>query len=702
MSQLRPLSALRLKTHVHLVEDGNHQNVLLDFNGGGMMELSAEQKWAYDLIESNEGVFFLTGGAGTGKSTLLKHIRNTYKNKDKMLVVAPTGTAAINVGGRTMHSAIGVTVTDKPRRPISPEQKTNRKSADQVNRERLGLKKGGFTSRPQSVLREIEYLVIDEISMVSADALDSIDRALKWAKINSKPFGGVKTLLIGDPYQLPPVIKRSMLWKWNSPEVKSLYADHFFYSSRVLQETYIHKIELVENQRQEDGEFLGALNDIRRGRPGQSSLSLLNQRVIISEKDSVMNLFPRNQEVEEINESRLKSLKGPQHTFKARKTGVFLDETKNEDPPAQSVLKLKIGAKVMFIKNEDQGLSKNSKLRWANGTAGEITDIGTNEIGVRHRFESRFVTSRVKRSEWTKEKLEVEVSIRRDGKPEKTIRSIEVGTFEQFPLKLAWAATVHKSQGATYDKAFIDFRTGAFAPGHVYVALSRLRTLEGLFLGSALTPSMIKPFSKEHSEFMNPETFARFDRLSWEREREFERKRLEIKKQIDSQEIEDRLQSREDLLKNSELQLQLEQLGEMAFKVAGAGPMVFALISSGAKPHRLFPDSTQVEVVMDVLSTTGMKSLSNLIQESFSSLRNKMMSSQEVGSPSSRICEFLGLPKRSEWNLSSAPPHLRELVDGPEIEFKIQKAFSFANYRLVYDLAAWLVEINVNQSAAGR
>lgn len=659
--------------------------------------ISVEQKWAFDLIESNEGVFFLTGEAGTGKSTLLRHLRLNSEKKDKMLVVAPTGTAAMNVAGYTIHSAIGLTVSDWPRLPKDPEKADLEKAARKNKHDYSGFKKGGFTNRGQGPLTEIEFLVIDEISMVSADALDSVDRALRWAKKINKPFGKVKTLLIGDPYQLAPVVDMK---KWNSTEAKTMYADPNFYSSLVLQEVEISKIELVENHRQEDTEFIEALNDIRKGEPNQASITFFNRRVKRPSMDAIMTLFPKNKEVDRINQERLAQLKGRDRSFPARKTGVFLDETSKEKLPAQDILRLKIGARVMFTKNDDQRPDGNSEIRWSNGTQGTVTALEAEFVTVSYsdRGGSKDVTSKVKRSTWKKQIPEVVVTIGKDGKPRKTIQPKVLGTFEQFPLKLAWAATVHKSQGATYDHALIDFRSGAFAAGHVYVALSRLRTPQGLYLGSELKRSMFIPFSTNLTEFMSSNSFLRFDRQSWERERKIELEKLEKQDLADAREREFIIESREKLIKDSEFEKILEQLGKSVLRVPESGQMVFALLSSHCKPHRLFPDSTHLESTLDAISTLRPESLEELVRERFSALKNKMSSSKETGSPSTKICEFLKLPVRKEWDLKTAPNRIKVLVEETELETELAKSFISGDYQLLIELSSWLTSSIHNSS----
>ncbi|QJD81377.1 AAA family ATPase [Spirosoma rhododendri] len=393
---------------------------------------------------------FLTGKAGTGKTTFLRQIRQSVGKR--MVVVAPTGVAAINAGGVTIHSLFQL--------PFGPLVPGSAARENNINREKI------------KIFRTLDLLVIDEISMVRADVLDGIDEVLRRYRHRSEPFGGVQLLLIGDMQQLPPVI-RDEDWQLLSP----YYDTGYFFGSRALQQTPYVSIELTHIYRQSDQRFIDLLNGIREKTITRDQLTDLNQHYVPDfapdDRDGYITLSTHNQRAQQINSEKLKALKGKLHSFEA--------EIDKEFPahafPTDADLDLKIGAQVMFIKND---ISRD-KLYY-NGKIGRVTDFDDDRIYVECQGESKSLA--VDRVMWE--------NIRYALDPEtKEITSDVIGTFTQYPLKLAWAITIHKSQGLTFERAIID-ASAAFAHGQVYVALSRCKTLDGLVLRAEIPMHSIK------------------------------------------------------------------------------------------------------------------------------------------------------------------------------------------------------------------
>jgi hypothetical protein len=402
------------------------------------------------VLHTNRNIF-LTGKAGTGKTTFLHQIKQS--NVKRLVVVAPTGVAAINAGGVTIHSLFQL-----PFGPLIPgsTQRENRK----FNREKINL------------LRTLDLLVIDEISMVRADVLDGIDEVLRRYRYNSAPFGGVQLLLIGDMQQLPPVI-RDEDWALLRPH----YNTGYFFGSKALQNTPYVSIELTHIYRQADERFINILNSIREKNVTQTQLNELNQHYIPdfqpNDNEGFITLSTHNSSAQQINSQKLASLKTKLHTFTASVEGDF----PNHAYPTEASLELKVGSQVMFIKND---ISRD-KLYY-NGKIGQITAIDDDIIFVKSQGDDQEIA--VYPAEWT--------NIRYSIDPEtKEIKAEPIGKFIQFPLKLAWAITIHKSQGLTFEKAIID-AAGAFAHGQVYVALSRCKSLDGLVLRTPIPSYSIK------------------------------------------------------------------------------------------------------------------------------------------------------------------------------------------------------------------
>ncbi len=403
------------------------------------LELNGDFKYALDVLEKTDKSLFITGRAGTGKSTLLNLFRQTTRKKT--VVCAPTGIAALNVKGQTIHSLFGF----PPRFILSKD-----------------IKKSG----KRKWFKKMEVLVIDEISMVRADLLDAIDRSLRINRENPMPFGGVQMVLIGDLFQLPPIV--------SSNEEKRIfeiaYESPYFFSANVLREVEIEMLELRKVYRQENRHFLRLLDAVRLNQADWEDLEDLNIRYmpLFDFPGNYITLSPRNATVGRINRRELANLEAQEFVFSATVTGVF-------DPrlyPTEKELRLKIGAQVMFIKNDPDG-------QFVNGTIGKIIEISKETIKILSDEGGATKEIDAGRMDW-------EIIKYKPGKTDDEIESEVVGTFNQYPLKLAWAVTIHKSQGKTFDKVIIDMGKGAFESGQTYVALSRCRTLEGIVLKQKL------------------------------------------------------------------------------------------------------------------------------------------------------------------------------------------------------------------------
>ena len=400
-------------------------------------ELSPEQLAVYERIEHTREHIFVTGRAGTGKSTILNHL--AWNTSKIIAVCAPTGVAALNVGGQTIHSLLRL-----PTGVI----------ADHDLDQPAELKK---------MLASIDTLVLDEISMVSADLMDAIDRALRQARGKKHdPFGGAQIIMFGDPFQLPPVPPRD-------PHERAYFNDTYrslwFFDAKVWRDSPMSIIELTEVHRQRDSRFKQILGAVRHGVVDADMAGELNAAGDRPAPADALTLATTNATVNKINQERLAGIKGGAMRAVAEVNGEFRENAF----PADEVLELKRGAQVMFLRNDPDG-------RWVNGTIGTV--------------------SRVSGTVWVEvddEEYEVEPATwerfryRYDAETKKLEKEV-VAEFEQFPLRLAWAVTIHKSQGHTYDQAVIDLGPRAFSAGQSYVALSRVRSLEGLYLRRPLQP----------------------------------------------------------------------------------------------------------------------------------------------------------------------------------------------------------------------
>lgn len=420
---------------------------------------------AWQFVERTGVNVFLTGKAGTGKTTFLRQLKE--RSPKRMIVVAPTGVAAINAGGVTIHSFFQF-----PLAPYVPGSSFNTKD------ERFR-----FSKEKKRIIRTLDLLVIDEISMVRADLLDQIDAVLRLHKDRNRPFGGVQLLMIGDLSQLAPVARES---DWTL--LREYYTTPYFFGSKALQQTRHVTIELQHVYRQTDTTFVDILNEVRENRLTANGLAMLNSRYCKEEKvlnsEGVIRLTTHNLTANNYNEQRMDSLKGKRYTYEAEITGTFPESSY----PAEKTLELKNGCQVMFLKNDTQG------ARYYNGKLGIITSLDDEHIKVRGLDDDTEVE--VTPDIWTNARYVID-------KESKEIREEIDGEFRQYPLRLAWAITVHKSQGLTFDRAVIDVNA-AFAAGQVYVALSRLRSLEGLLLTAPLSPAAVKT-DVAVTQYMNTE-----------------------------------------------------------------------------------------------------------------------------------------------------------------------------------------------------
>ncbi len=446
--------------------------------------LSAEQQELFELIEGTSEHVFITGRAGTGKSTLLQHF--AWNTKKQIAICAPTGVAALNVEGQTIHSLF--------RLPIGLIAEQEIEQSDATRR----------------ILNAIETLVIDEISMVNADLMDAIDRSLRQARgRRSQPFGGVQVVMFGDPYQLAPVPPRGDELRY----IQDHYRSFWFFDAKVwtgglstadgglldidLPGAPLHVRELVQIHRQSDDGFKAMLNAVRYGRVTADIAEVLNAHGARTPPEPepgevpIITLATRNDIVNGINRRHLEALPGKAQTATAEVSGDFGRGEANY--PADAELKLKVGAQVMFLRN-DTGMG-GEPPRWVNGSIGTVTRIlgGTVRVDVDgDEFD-------VEPAVWERYRYAYNPGT-------KTLSREVVAEFTQFPLRLAWAVTIHKSQGKTYDRAVIDLGSGAFAPGQTYVALSRLTSIDGLYLSRPLRPR----------DILVDEDVRRFMREAWE------------------------------------------------------------------------------------------------------------------------------------------------------------------------------------------
>jgi len=408
------------------------------------LEINNEFKQAFELIANTNDNVFVTGNAGTGKTTFLRYYMT--RAQKKTVVLAPTGVAALNAGGETVHSFFDF----KPDITLAK------------------VKKKKLTDK--SIYRKVETIIIDEASMLRCDILDCIDKFLRVNReAHREPFGGVQMVFIGDLQQLPPVVKREEAHIFNS-----VYKSPYFLSAYSLNEAMLHTVELKKIYRQTEGDFVTLLNSVRNGRAGDAELAVLNQKVSAQAgKACTIYLTTTNKKANSINAQYLSQL--------PEENAVFVAETENIDEesgalPAEYELVLKKGAQVMMVNND-------SRDRWVNGSIGTVesikSDLNSDKVLIYVKFPNGRIEA-VEPYKWELFKYKWNDDL-------KQIETESAGFFKQYPLKLSWAVTIHKSQGKTFDNVIIDMEYGAFAPGQLYVALSRCTSFDGICLSRPLT-----------------------------------------------------------------------------------------------------------------------------------------------------------------------------------------------------------------------
>ncbi len=408
------------------------------------ISLSAEFNAALNEMENSYNHLFITGRAGTGKSTLLNLFTSTTKKR--AVVLAPTGIAALNVKGQTIHSFFR----------LPPKM---------IDKSDVGMRKN------HRFYKRVDTIIIDEISMVRADMMDLIDHFLQVNREVAAPFGGVQMIFFGDLYQLPPIIANPV----ERELITARYESPYFFSAHVLQDSdSFDIIELHHVFRQEEKHFIRLLDNIRMREFDYDDMEDLNQRhlPVTEQQDFYITITTRNKIVNEINTKRINAIELPSFFYPAKIGGQFNEKIY----PTAPILELKVGAQVMFIKNDPD-------KQFVNGSIGKVVHLDQDSIKVAIQTrEEEIVYIDVVRLEWEMTKYAL------DEKNNKVV-SENIGSFEQYPLKLAWAITVHKSQGQTFDRAIIDIGSGAFEYGQTYVALSRCRTLDGVILKRPIKPT---------------------------------------------------------------------------------------------------------------------------------------------------------------------------------------------------------------------
>lgn len=427
----------------------------------------------FEIVEHTNRSIFLTGKAGTGKTTFLNDF--VKKTKKKHIVVAPTGIAAINAGGVTIHSMFGL-----PLRTFLPTtERIDQNLGNNIPDLMVHFK---YRKDKLKLLREIEIIIIDETSMLRADVLDMMDFSLRHVRRNQQKFGGVQMLFIGDLYQLPPVVRDEHI-------LGMYYPSPFFFHAKALEGSNFITLELTKVYRQTDEHFLEILNAIRDGITGDIDFETLNERYqpdFDPKDEAYVYLCSHNKMADDINQKKIKELGGRAHSYTADVIGDF----KETQYPNDEVLELKIGAQIMFIRNDT-----SPDKKYFNGKLAQISYLDEDEISVILDGSEEEIT--LKAETWEQKKYSLD--------DEKNIKEEVLGSFKQFPIRLAWAVTIHKSQGLTFDRLIIDAGK-SFASGQVYVALSRCRTLEGIILKSKITPEVI--FSDKRVSKFQDETHA--------------------------------------------------------------------------------------------------------------------------------------------------------------------------------------------------
>ncbi|MEI6478457.1 MAG: AAA family ATPase [bacterium] len=423
-------------------------------------EITPQFQAALDLMEDSNQHVFLTGRAGTGKSTLLNHFRTITKKK--VAVLAPTGVAAINVGGQTIHSFF------RFRPDVTPDTASRSRPA----------------AENAKLYKTLDTIVIDEVSMLRADMLDCINRFLRlYGPHKDRPFGGVQMIFIGDLYQLPPVVTTQDREIFNSQ-----YKSPYFFDAKIIDDITLYLAELDHIFRQKDDSFISILNAIRENAVTPEQLEELNERQVLyqGQEEGLISLTTTNDLAHKINDEHLRELPAPEHTFVGTPTGSF----KERDFPTPQELKLKPDAQVMLLVNDPKG-------RWVNGSIGRVKRVyddpqGSDPVVEVELSDGRLIKVLPFMWEMSKYVLSPESG---------QLESELVGSYRHYPLRLAWAVTIHKSQGSTFDRVHIDLGRGTFSHGQLYVALSRCRTLDGITLKQSIVPRYIVT-DKRISEFL--------------------------------------------------------------------------------------------------------------------------------------------------------------------------------------------------------
>lgn len=433
------------------------------------MQFNSEFNSALDFVKYTNKSIFLTGKAGTGKTTFLRHLKDTTEKN--CIVVAPTGVAAINAGGVTIHSMFNL--------PAMNFVPTNQITDSYLVNELELKRKLKYRKEKRKLFQSLQTIIIDEISMVRADLLDAIDVALRFVRANQLPFGGIQMVFIGDMFQLPPVLQESE-WRF----LKEYYASPYFFSSKVLQMIDFACIELKHIYRQSDFYFIELLNAVRNQTINHQQLEKLNAtfQPNFSNFSDYITLTTHNYKAQKINELELNKLTAIPHSFTAEIEGDF----KPSMYPTDEKIILKEGAQIMFIKNDS-----DAEKSYYNGKLAKVSSIYEDDeygISIEVIFNDSLEKYRLKKETW--KNIEYKIDDKNGETKENTI-----GTFTQYPVRLAWSVTIHKSQGLTFEKAVID-ASEAFAAGQVYVALSRCKTLEGIILNSRIRIDTIKTDSR--------------------------------------------------------------------------------------------------------------------------------------------------------------------------------------------------------------
>ena len=609
--------------------------------------INHELKLAGDFVQYTGSHIFLTGKAGTGKTTFLHNLKgNTAK---RMIVTAPTGVAAINAGGVTLHSFFQL-----PFGPFIPGSEAHEK-----NRQRMFR----FSKEKKRIIKSLDLLVIDEISMVRADLLDAVDAVLRQHRRNEQSFGGVQLLMIGDLHQLSPVAKQD---EWQL--LRQYYASVYFFSSHALARTDVLTVELKHIYRQSDAHFIKLLNRVRDNRLDADAIGELNRRYIKDytpeEGQGYITLTTHNRNADAINKTRLAALEGKEYRFNAEISGDFPEHAH----PAPSALVLKEGAQVMFLRNDASG-----EKRYFNGKIGKIRAISREDIRIKCPNESGEIV--VEPMEWENIKYTV-------NEENKEIEENIIGKFRQFPLKPAWAITIHKSQGLTFDKAVID-AASAFAHGQFYVALSRCKTFEGMVLRSPIpsrgidTDAAVLSFLKAGRKNPPSEDVLHSGKIGYQQQL--------LLDCFDFQSLRNRLNYLVELLMGNVGLVQVSGVSDMARLQEMAGKDIFVVSENFKQQLRtLFKEDVPPESDAYILERIG--KASKWFQEKFSLMFDDFVRNFQAETDNKELGKQIGntlnqLKQEIVVKLAGiksckngfSPPHYLRAVSKAEIDFSPEK-----------------------------